>query len=105
MMNRDRAKELLPIFEAFANGEEIQWRDDDFSAGWQDEGFDILDLGSDDIDIEYRIKPKPRVFWACWDGDDFDPKGACQDGVCIIGDCNEFCVAHWSHYIKVREVL
>ena len=99
MMDRDRAKELLPIFEAFANGEEIQRRWDVLGE-WQK----VTDIAWMN-DVEYQIKPKPREFWVCWDGDDFDPKGAARDGVCIIGDCDEFCVDHWDHYIKVREVL
>ena len=55
-MNRERTKELLPIFEAFANGEDIQrqWHD---SIKWEDV------TESDWLARKYRIKPKIREFW------------------------------------------
>ena len=78
-MNRDRAKELLPIIEAFANGEDI-------------ERWDILNNWNDTDDItckgEYRIKPKPREGYVL--EENIHPKGMfCEGGNCI----------------KVREVL
>jgi len=58
-MNRERAKELLPIIEAFANGEDIQTiHHIDKNPEWQDS--ENLDFGSL---CEYRIKPKLREFW------------------------------------------
>lgn len=57
-MNRERAKELLPIIEAFANGEDIQ---DCFTSPvsvWQD----CPDPPFSDH-CKYRIKPKAREFW------------------------------------------
>ena len=65
-MNRERAKELLPIIEAFANGEEIQRQfqetidPDTFKWGTAD--------FIDDVGI-FRIKPKPRE-WYVYDGND-----------------------------------
>ena len=57
-MNRERAKELLPIIEAFANGEGIQRKDPD--GKWTP----LLEENVlYDTDTEYRIKPKPREFW------------------------------------------
>ena len=55
-MNREQDKKLLPIIEAFANGEEIQFKD---SAGnWENSNNPMFyDLR------EYRIKPKPRECW------------------------------------------
>ena len=56
-MDRERAKELLPIIQAFAEGKSIEGRPcpnsewgpvttSHFMDGW-----------------EFRIKPEPRVFW------------------------------------------
>ena len=56
-MNRERAKELLPMIQAFADGKEIEYRS--------------LSLGKwiptstpswEDV-VEYRIKPEPREWW------------------------------------------
>ncbi len=100
-MNRDRAKELLPIIEAFANGEMIQYRDrrhvEGHLSAWVDiinEGFfiDNLKPATDD----YRIKPKPREFWICWDEIDRSP--------CAYFD-HETLDGGWDNFIKVREVL
>ena len=57
-MTPERAKELLPIIQAFADGEDIQcgsssnnhWSDLNKRAHFED-------------DLEYRIKPEPREFW------------------------------------------
>ncbi len=67
-MNRERAKELLPIIQAFADGKGIQFRLNDpgvpGSEHWlslpENENL-ILTFPADDY--EYRIKPKPREFW------------------------------------------
>ena len=60
-MNRERAKELLPIIQAFAEGKEIQskWSSD---TGWGDCDKLITDDGVGYV-REYRIKPEPREFW------------------------------------------
>ena len=61
-MNRERAKDLLPIIEAFADGKDIQVLYPRFSAAagdterWADTD-DITGKG------DYRIKPVPREFW------------------------------------------
>ena len=63
-MNRERAKELLPIIEAFADGKEIECRAvrDDLVDEWVN-----LDDDEDDLlcldECEYRIKPKPIPSW------------------------------------------
>ena len=85
-MNRKRAKELLPAFQAFADGKEIQSRyasearwvsiDD---PNWNDNG-------------KYRIKPKPRE-WEVLLDDQGWTMTVRQPGE---GD---------RHWIKVREVL
>jgi len=56
-MTPERAKELLPIIEAFANGKKVQWRlrKSDTWCNTDDPGFSER--------FEYRIKPEPRMFW------------------------------------------
>lgn len=58
-MNRERAKQLLPILQAFAEGKTIQKRlhsDQD----WVDQVGPDLDLNDN---WQVRIKPAPREFW------------------------------------------
>ena len=58
-MNREQAKELLPIIQAFAEGKDVQFW---FAPGrfWctdkQNPEFDPKD--------KWRVKPEPREFWA-----------------------------------------
>ena len=62
-MNRERAKELLPIIQAFAEGKEIQFRlDEIIKSTWSDLHEETAFTFPAD-DYEYRIKPKPREFW------------------------------------------
>ena len=69
-MNRERARELVPIIEAFGNGWTIQFDDGD---GWSDVDKSGLDVECfDDGGLKYRIKPKPREFWINPDADDSD---------------------------------
>ena len=71
-MNRERAKELLPIIQEFAEGKTIQcrgmgldWADVSISLTWEAD--------------EYRIKPEPREFWLdpadfeVWEGQENPP--------------------------------
>ncbi len=85
-MNRERAKQLLPIIQAFADGKDIEWRMDDEE--WYTKG----DPFWGDY-FEYRIKPEPRVFWINPDANDSDA---------IIYEA--FNPEH-SDFIKVREVI
>ena len=87
-MNRKRAKELLTIIEAFANGEEVEFRE--ASENWtSSETVSFMAYDS----THYRIKPKAREFWLNPDSqspdtafyENFDPDDA--------------------DFIKVREVL
>ena len=55
-MNRDRAKELLPIIQAFVDGKEIQYRSHGH-ANWVDVRVIYPNDG------EYRIKPESREWW------------------------------------------
>ncbi len=56
-MNPERAKELLPVIRAFADGQDIQARSFG-SKNWGDMNCPVWAAGN-----EYRIKPKPREFW------------------------------------------
>ena len=62
-MNRDRCKELMPVFEAFISGDDLEFRLMG-KTGWmmfpKDEE---LAISFPAVDYEYRIKPKPREFW------------------------------------------
>jgi len=64
VMNRERVKELLPVFEAFVDGKAIQFRLSGDSE-WLDMPIDEqLVLTFPATDYEYRVKPKePREFW------------------------------------------
>ena len=97
-MDRNRAKELLPIIEAYANGDVIQFRLPE--ADWLDDAWTDDDefLEDDDIDIEYRIKPKPREFFVCSSYDNQENKVAYE-----LDD--ESLVDHYHEFIRVREVI
>ena len=58
-MNREEAKKLLPIMQAYSEGKEVQVRDrgDDSWQTWDEYGFDSL------RNMEYRIKPEPRAMY------------------------------------------
>ena len=59
-MNRDRAKELLPVIQAFAEGKVVQYKQ--ANTDWID--CREADFGMGFLrDTEYRIKPKPRERW------------------------------------------
>lgn len=62
-MNRQQAKELLPIIQAFAEGKTIEFRIKDGEEpnglrGWEWEEVDIPTF--DTRRYEYRIKPEPK---------------------------------------------
>ena len=85
-MNRERAKELLPIIRAFAEGKDIQ------SRLYVDKGWaDISEPSFPDY-LQYRIKPEPREFW-------IDPKWIDSNFIFEQAMRPNFRV------IKVREVL
>ena len=67
-MDRERAKKLLPIIQAFADGEQIQFRlvedDPNFENDWLALPENLLTIMTFPApDYDYRIKPKPREFW------------------------------------------
>ena len=92
-MNRDRARELLPIIQAFADGEEIQARRDSES-DWR-----VMPEIAFPDEFEYRIKPKPREWWLCWDDENENESFRYP-----FPEYKESTVTHWDHYIKVLEV-
>lgn len=55
-MNREQAKDLLPIIQAFAEGKEIEYRSKGFNEEWR-EMHEMPGLSFDSH--EYRIKPEP----------------------------------------------
>ena len=59
-MNRERAKELLPIIQAFAEGKEIEYKPE--GGVWTP--FDSQVCGPEFLSHnQYRIKPNPRYIW------------------------------------------
>ena len=96
-MNRARARELLPIIEAFANGEDIQIKERS-DRKWRD----VLDTNKVILTwhdgCEYRIKPKePREFWVFPEINDHE---SAEHEYCCMGSKPDN-----PNYIKVREVL
>ena len=59
-MNRTRAKELLPIIQAFAEGKEIQYKPV-MCDKWND--CDEPEFNLSYANLNYRIKPEPEVFY------------------------------------------
>lgn len=56
-MNKDNAKDYLPLVQALVDGKTIQWRDS--NGQWKDS--EHLSCFWDAK--EYRIKPEPREIW------------------------------------------
>ena len=102
-MNRNRAKELLPIIQAFAEGKDIQYKTE-LSNGWNKASYPIF---SDEREYrEYRIKPEPREFLILVSVDD--------EGVCVFhSDQNKtasqlskkYTTVTNAEVVKVREVI
>lgn len=96
-MNREQAKNLLPVIQAFADGETIQVRTE---KGWED----LVNPDFICLPDRYRIKPEPLEVWIVVDRDG-DPTGRVfnnRDGAVrhisgLIG---------WKPYraVRVREV-
>ena len=69
-LTRERAKELLPIIQAFTEGKTIQWKDG--LGRWLDLSNEDAEVNFNDCPSHYRIKPEPkyRPFSTqeeCWD--------------------------------------
>jgi len=56
-MNRENAKDYLPLVQALADGKVIQLTRT--NGGW----YDVEDINPDIHPIHYRIKPEPREIW------------------------------------------
>lgn len=93
-MNRERAKELLPVIRAFADGEDVYMKSAP-SHCWQLE----TEPGWCD-GRKYRIKPKPREFWIVSTEDRSD-----RYPHVLSPKEKEKHFADSSRYIKVREVI
>lgn len=63
-MTRERAKVLLPIIQAWAEGKIIQWRFPQ-SPNPKNREWDTITFEPtfDTTAAEYRVKPEPREFW------------------------------------------
>lgn len=64
-MTPERAKELLPVIQAFAEGKKIQTTNDIARLGWWD-----VDSPRFKDDMAYRIKPTKKEGWIvlCFEG-------------------------------------
>lgn len=58
-MNKDNAKDYLPLVQALADGKELQWSNDEGEWGT------LADWGFTTEPKRYRIKPEPRE-WFVW---------------------------------------
>ncbi|WP_372483786.1 hypothetical protein AB9H29_12105 [Stenotrophomonas sepilia] len=64
-MNKDNAKDYLPLVQALAEGRVIEHRG---SGGW----YQLNNPTFQDQPSDYRIKPEPREIWVNeWDGNGF----------------------------------
>jgi len=92
-MNREKAKELLPIIDAYANGADIQYSVESEGV-WRDDP-DFSPFDKDIQNLIYRIKPEPRIWWI-YDGND-EPE--------VTADIGDVADGYRHKWIKVREVL
>ena len=67
-MNKDNAKDYLPLVQALAEGRTIQYSVCYGLSEWHDVDNPAFELAPD----RYRIKPEPRRAWVWWPGDDCD---------------------------------
>lgn len=93
-MNRDRAKKLLPLIQAYAEGKVIQ-RYSPAVADWVDTEEPSFNDGFD-----YRIKPGPREYWICLNEVDGKRVVYEYDDPSASYDCTPY-----KHVVHVREVL
>lgn len=63
-MNKDNAKDYLPLVQALAEGKVIQWRN--HAGSWEDSD-ELSDAWTPD---HYRIKPEPREIFVVNEDDD-----------------------------------
>jgi hypothetical protein len=58
-MTRERAKELLPVIQAYADGKTVQYKFD-IDKKWNDVSGGATDINVD-MDWNWRIKPEPKL--------------------------------------------
>lgn len=99
-MNREQAKKLLPIIQAFAGGADVQAQYGNGS--WHD----IPDPYFDACDI-YRIKPKPFERWCVVDRDNDIRTSQWYDDRQIALDAMNELVTEYGpcRVVRVREVI
>ena len=61
-MNKDNAKDYLPLVQALADGKTIQYEEDS-DGNWSS----LTNMHFYD-DVKYRIKPEPREYWLATSG-------------------------------------
>ena len=59
-MNKNNAKDYLPLVQALSEGKTIQYHNITFGK-WED--FEGTDISFSADASKYRIKPEPRVIW------------------------------------------
>jgi hypothetical protein len=103
-MTPQRAKELLPVIQAFSEGKAIQCATrtpDGQQTNWID--ITCFNPNDDEHAVIYRIKPEPREFWIVAD------KPAIHADVCFSRHDAESKMSTrnptFSEIIHVREVL
>ena len=85
-MNRERAKELLPVIKAFTEGKDIQCRSTD-DTQWLDTTIPTFSAS-----IEYRIKPEPREYWIpIWKDSTAQNHNAWETAYCSKGNLLSTC--------------
>ena len=60
-MNREDTKKAIVVMQAFVDGAEIQYKNDNFD--WVTCTHETATISWNHIEFTYRIKPKPREFW------------------------------------------
>lgn len=93
-MNRERAKELLPVIQAFAEGKTIQWRKKNTYDAWRNCGDDEVFSGP----YDFRIKPEPLECWMVRQNDGAISVFSDED------DARDAVNTATTHIMKMREV-
>ena len=62
-MNREAAKKLIPIMQAYADGKDVQFKTVN---GWHDAPSPTPAF---DARFEWRVKPEPKEVWIIYDRD------------------------------------
>lgn len=95
-MNKDNAKDFLPLVQALAEGKVIQGHMA-YSGRWEDISGDI---GFDGPASDYRIKPEPREIWVNRHADGLDGPVTYPSE-----ESAKHCGPNSSRPIKYREVI